>query len=130
MTAESYRRVSSVPAPLLEALLDKYEERIQVSKEDEELIHRQSAILFSKNSRGVADACEAVSLYCTLGNYWEKFGLDRFSILSLPYREYLMLKIMIGKEGESHKVAHHKPSPSRVAMGGSIRPSRAVVAGA
>ena len=132
MTAESYRRVGSVAAPLMEALLDKYEERIQVSKEDEELIHRQSAVLFSKSSRGVADACEAISLYCTLGNYWEKFGLNRFSILNLPYREYLMLKMMIGKEGEAHKVSSASRAPSsRIAMGhgGRTRPSRGITQG-
>jgi hypothetical protein len=128
MTEECYRRVGSVSAPLMEALLDRYEERIQVSKEDEELIHRQSAILFSKNSRGVADACEAVSLFCTLGNYWEKFGLDRFTILNLPYREYLMLKMMIGKEGDAHRATSHaKPSGSKIVMGhrGRPMPSRA-----
>jgi len=132
LTEESYQRVGSVPAPLMEAILDRYEERIQVSKEDEELIHRQSAILFSKNSRGVADACEAVSLYCTLGNYWEKFGLNRFTILNLPYREYLMLRMMIGKEGEAHKAhAVSKAPSSRVVMGGRgrPRPSRATAQG-
>jgi len=128
MTGESYARVSSVPAPLLEALLDQYESRIRISQEEEELIQRQCSILFSKNSRGVSDACEAVSLYCTLGNYWEKFGLDRFTILSLPYREYLMLKMMVGKEGEAHKAASaHKAHPnSKVMMGGRMRQSRAI----
>jgi hypothetical protein len=129
MTAESYERVGKVPAPLMEAILDRYEERIQVSKEDEELIHRQSAVLFSKHGRGVADACEAVSLYCTLGNYWEKFGLDRFSITNLPYREYLMLKMMIGKEGEAHRTTASRPvSQSKISMGrgGRTRPSQAV----
>jgi hypothetical protein len=128
ITKESYARVSSVPAPLLDALLDRYEERIKITHDDEEIINRQCSVLFSKNSRGVADSCEAVSLYCTLGNYWDKFGLDRFSILSLPYREYLMLKIMLGKEGESHKAAaaQRNHSPSKVAMGGGkVRASRA-----
>jgi hypothetical protein len=132
MTAECYQRVGKTPAPLMEAILDKYEERIQVTREDEELIHRQSAVLFSKNSRGVADACEAISLFCTLGNYWEKFGLDRFTILNLPYREYLMLKMMIGKEGEAHKAASTSRAPSsRIAMGhgGRTRPSRAIAQG-
>jgi hypothetical protein len=132
MTAKCYQQVGKVPAPLLEALLDKYEERIQVSREDEELIHRQSAVLFSKNSRGVADACEAISLFCTLGNYWEKFGLDRFTILNLPYREYLMLKLMIGKEGEAHRTVSSSRAPSsRIAMGhgGRTRPSRAIAQG-
>jgi hypothetical protein len=126
MTPESYRRVSTVSAPLMEALLSEYEGRVQIGKEEEDMIHRQSAVLFSKNSRGVSEACEAVSLFCTLGNFWDKFGFDRLSILEMPYREFLMLKIMIGKEGEAHRIAHSpKPSNSRVAMGGRIRPSRA-----
>lgn len=128
MTAASYSKASSIPAPLMEALIDQYEARVRISRDEEELIQRQCSILFSKNSRGVADACEAVSLYCTLGNYWEKFGLDRFTILNLPYREYLMLKMMVGKEGEAHKAATaHKAHPSsRVMMGGKMRQSRAI----
>ena len=128
MTAASYDRVSRVPAPLMEALLDQYESRIRISREEEDLIQRQCSILFAKNSRGVGDACEAVSLYCTLGNYWEKFGLNRFTILNLPYREYLMLKMMVGKEGEAHKAAAaHKAHPnSKVLMGGRMRQSRAI----
>lgn len=129
MTAACYQRVGRVSAPLMEAILDKYEDRIRISNEEEELINRQSSVLFSPNSRGVADSCEAVSLYCTLGNYWEKFGLSRFSILELPYREYLMLKMMIGKEGESHRRSNSaKAHPSsKVIMPGSnrARPSRA-----
>lgn len=128
MTQESYERVGKVSAPLLDSLLDHYEARVRISQDDEDLIHRQSSILFSKNSRGVSDACEAISLYCTLGNYWEKFGLDRFSIINLPYREYLMLKMMVGKEGEAHKAqtAHKAHPQSRVMMAGKMRQSRAV----
>jgi hypothetical protein len=133
MTPASYKKVGNIPAPLMEALLDQYEARIRISPEDEDIISRQSSILFGQNSRGVADACEAISLYCTLGNYWEKFGLSRFAITELPYREYLMLKMMIGKEGESHrqKSAAKTASKSRVVMGnsGRARPSRATMQG-
>jgi hypothetical protein len=126
MTQASYTRAGKVPAPLMDALLDRYEARIRITTEEEELIQRQCSILFSKNSRGIADACEAVSLYCTLGNYWEKFGLNRFTILNLPYREYLMLKMMVGKEGEAHKAAHKAHPSSKVMMGNRVRQSRAI----
>jgi len=129
MTPESYERVGKVSGPLLDALLDRFEGRMVVTNDEEIMMGRQSSVLFSKNSTGVADACEAVNLFCTLGNFWEKFGVDRFTLPDLPYREYLMLKMMMSKEGESMRrrsSGQGKPSNTRVSMGGRTRPSRGV----
>ena len=98
------------------------------------MITRQSINLFSKHSHGVKDACEAVGLFCTLGNYWEKFGINRDMLPKMPQKEYLMLKMMVGNEGEAMRrnnaSAHSKPSPNRVAgAGGRTRASRGVVVG-
>jgi hypothetical protein len=130
MTPECYRRVSRVPAPLMEAFLDEFESRSVITKEEEEKIVRQSLVLFGRNSRGVADACEAVSAFCTLGNFWEKFGVGKgVPIHEMPYREYLMLKIVIGKENEASRVNSAPKRPlSRIASaGGRVRASRGVV---
>lgn len=130
MTPECYERVGRVSAPLIEAFLDGFEERISISREEEEKIVKQSVILFSKNSRGVADACEAVSLFCTLGNLWEKFGIGKgVSLTDMPYKEYLSLKIIIGKENEAMRVVHSakKPLTKIAGAGGRPRASQGIV---
>ena len=128
MTPESYARVSSIPAPLLNAFVGGMEESVEITDDEEAMVNRQCAILFSKTGRGVADACEAVNLFCTLGNYWEKFGIDKNKLPLIPYREFLMLKLMISKEGEANRVqTKHKPSSTRIAgAGGRTRPSKGV----
>ena len=126
MTPESYGRVSSIPAPLMDAFLDGFEDTMAISDDEAKLIDRQSAILFSETSNGVADACEAVSLFCVLGNFWEKFGLNRDVLPKLPYREYLRLKVMMGKEGDRLKAqgrAKNQPGARVAGRGGRPRPS-------
>jgi len=131
MCPESYEKISLVPAPLMDAFLDEFESRCSVSSKDEQMISRQATVLFGKNSSGVADACEAVSLFCTYGNYSEKFGIDRESLIGLPYREYLMLKMMVNHENKAtaqQQTQSRSTSHTKIAgMGSSrIRPSRGV----
>jgi len=130
MTAECYERVKNVPAPLMEAFLDEFESSATVSRKEEEKITRQSIVLFGRNSRGVADACEAVSMFCTLGNFWEKFGIGkRVSITDMPFREYMMLKMMVGKENEAIKptTSPRKPLTKIAGAGGRPRASQGIV---
>ena len=132
MTSECYAMVSRISAPLMDAFLDGFEDRTIVTKEEEETINKQSLTLFSKHSRGVADACEAIRLFCTLGNFWEKFGLDRFDIPDLPYREYALLKMMTAKESEAmrrqSKAAKTVSNTKIIAgHGGKARPSQGIV---
>ena len=129
MTARCYRRVSSIPAPLLEAFLDEFERQTMVSVDEEEEISRQCSVLFNKNSSGVADACEAVGMFCTWGNFSEKFGLDKDALARLPYREYLLLKLMVSQESSAMKreSVASKPSATRVVgRGGRTRTSSAI----
>lgn len=131
MTPASYARVSNVPAPLLEAFVRKFEESVEVSDEEEEQISRQSAMLFSKSGHGVTDACEAVSKFCTLGNFSEKFGVNRELLPRMPYKEFLLLKIMIAKESDALRVQQGPrggggASSKVVGQGGRPRASRGV----
>jgi hypothetical protein len=128
MTPESYARVSSVPAPLLSAFLSGFEDSIQITEEEEQKISRQCAVLFSKTGHGVSDACEAVSKFCTLGNFSEKFGINREMLPRIPYREFLLLRIMIGKETDAMKVSQPKGGSTTqiVGAGGRVRPSKGV----
>jgi hypothetical protein len=127
ITSECYEHIGNVCGPLLDALLDKFYVTTTLTEEEEFIMDRQSANLFSENSRGVANACEAVSLFCTLGSFNEKFGINREMLPVLPFREYLMLKVMGRKEGEAarQRSSPRKTSTTRVmGPGGKTRPSR------
>jgi hypothetical protein len=130
ITDKSWQRVSNIPGPLMDAFIDGVEEQTNLTAKEAERIDKESISLFSPNGRGISDACEAVSLFCTLGNYWEKFGIDRDKLPRMPYKEFLMLKIMIGKESEAQRRAaapKHPISPTMIAMGGGrARPSRGI----
>lgn len=133
LTNDCFNRVKSVSAPIIAAFLVEYEKVNSIPEGEEKKVDKQAAILFSKNSNGVQNPCESLSLFCTLGNFWEKFGLNRFDLRSLPYREYMMLRMMLHKEGESNKQQMHSSRPRKPTMiagpGGRTRPSRGVVVG-
>jgi hypothetical protein len=129
MTPKCYARVSSVPAPLMDSFVRGFEESTEVTEEEEQQISRQCALLFSKSGQGVTDACEAVSKFCTIGNFSEKFGINREMLAKMPYREFLLLKIMVGKENDSMRVRQHHGSPGGskiVGPGGKAKASRGV----
>lgn len=130
LTDDCFTRVCRLPAPLVEALLSEYEMKMKITDEEERKIDRQAAILFAKNSKGVSNACEAVSLFCTYGSFWEKFGLNRFQLSQLPYSEYLRLKIMVSKDNQAQAAAIRtsgRPMSKVVGAGGRPRASRGVV---
>lgn len=129
MTKECFNRVMRLPAPLLSAFLDKYENEIRISEEEEREIQKQSIVLFSPNSGGIKDACEAVTLFCNLGNFWEKFGLNKWDMKNLTYREFMLLRLMIGHEMEKHKKQNTpaKKRPTKIAGRSGTRPSRGIV---
>lgn len=130
MTPTCYERVSLISAPLMEAFLSGFEESTEVTEDEERRIQRQCSILFSKNSRGVSDPCEAVSLFCSMENFWEKFGLNRDMLPKIPFRDYLLLKEMISRESEATKIntrTRPQGSTTKIATGGGrTRPSRGV----
>ena len=117
MTPKCYARVSNVPAPLVDAFVSQFEESVEISEEEEQKITRQSILLFSKSGHGVTDACEAVSKFCTLGNFSEKFGINREILPKMPYKEFLMLKIMIAKESDNLRTQQPKPSAGKQGRG-------------
>lgn len=120
LTPDSYEQVSRIPAPVMEAFIWEFEKSFMISDDEEGLINRQCAILFNKSSSGVADACEAVSLFCTYGNFSEKFGIDREQLPEIPFKEYQMLRMVMGREGDAIKREYKKKdhhANTRVAMG-------------
>jgi hypothetical protein len=127
LTEKTYERVGRLPAPLVEAFLDGFWKSSEISKEEEERISKQASSLFGKNSRGITDACEAVRLYCTYGSFAEKFNLNGRQVMDLPFREYLMLKMMISHENESlrkNQKMNNNSNTKIAGPGGKVRPSR------
>lgn len=127
ITSDSYERVGKVGAPLVEAFLDGFWERSMVTGDEEKTMGKQAAILFGKNSRGVSDACEGVRLYCTMSSQWDKFGIKEEELDNMPYRKYLMLRLMVGYESEAMRrdSAPKTPTGTRIAgKGGRTRPSQ------
>ena len=133
LTGEGWERIKRLPAPLVDALLDKYEPYVSVDSLEERVIDRQSTALFGEHSRGVMNACKAISLYCLLVGFWEKFGLNRFDLVKLPYVEYLRLRRMIGNDNEAtrRRMKARDSSPRAKVIGAGGRPSarRSVVIG-
>jgi len=122
MTRDCYERVGAIPAPVMESFIWGFEKTFMITEDEQNLINRQCSILFSKSSRGVADACEAVSLFCTYGNFSEKFGISRQNLPEIPFKEYQMLRMVMGKEGDAVKRErsskdHH--ANTKIATGGS-----------
>jgi len=129
ITEECHKKIMLMPGPIMEALVSKYQDSYMISVEEEKQIDRQCSILFSKNSRGVENAAEAITLFCVLGNFWEKFGINRFDLKKLPYKEYVMLRMVLSREIDNTKrsAKSNNHSGTRIAgPGGRTRPSRGV----
>lgn len=131
LTDECWNRVANVSAPLLDAFVQQFEVSNVITEEEEKTITKQSVLLFGKNSKGVSEACEAVSKFCTYTNFGEKFNLSIDEIKKLPYREYILLRMMISNETESFK-DRMKPissgrSTSKISTGHGLKPSKGKV---
>ena len=131
LTDSCWNRVSNVFAPLLDAFVQGFEGSNIVTSEEEKTIDKQCLVLFGKNSQGVSDACEAVSKFCTYGNFSEKFNLSISDIKNLSYREFLLLRMMISNENEKMRMSMQQPAKSKptskISMGHGARASRGTV---
>lgn len=133
LTDACYQRISNMSGALVDAIVGKYEDSIMIGTEEEAAIDRQAATLFGKHSRGVSDACEAVTLYCTLTSFWEKFGIGTgVSLDEMDYLDYQRLKVMSAKDAEASRhsaSASSKPVTRIAGAGGRVRNSRGVSVG-
>jgi hypothetical protein len=101
LSNECFERVGGLPGPLLMALAAKYETDIFPNEKEQQDIDKQCALLFSERSVGVAEPCETVALYCVASNFWDKFGLNRNDLRSMPYREFIRLRLMVHRENSA-----------------------------
>lgn len=130
LTDKCWKIVLGLPFPLIEAFAVKYQDTFIIDNEEETIIDRQCGTLFAKNTRGVENACDAVSLFCILGNMWEKFGLNRFDIRNLSYKEFRQLRLVMSKEIDKHRAERagevRRARTNIAGHGGRSRPSRGV----
>jgi len=84
-------------------LVDEYEKSISVSDDDEKLLGRQSAVLFGVDNGKVSNPHPGISMYCTLGSIWEKFGIDVSKLGDMTFDKFLLIKQIMGSEAEQQR---------------------------
>ena len=123
-----FEKIMTFSPSIINKIIDIYEEHYIISEEEEKIIDKQSAILFG-TSGSVAEACYPIKLFCELGSFWDKFGLNVFQLRKLDYKDFLYLKTLLSKENDAKakKVKSSKQSTNKVAgLGGGVRASRGV----
>lgn len=98
LTEECFDRVMSIHPNIMRYFLNEYENTMFMSEEDRGVIARQSTLLFHPKSKGVANPHSAISMYCNLSSFWEKFGLNYFEMQRLPHDIFIQLKTVLGNE--------------------------------
>ena len=101
LTKECFRRIMDLHPRLLNCFLDALMETVLISEEEDKVIEKQSAILFSPHGQGVENACDAVTKFCVYSNFADKFGLNCFDLRKLPQVDFLRLRILMTRESES-----------------------------
>lgn len=97
LSEDSFGKLLSLHPKILREIvknLDKY----SLSDEDSATIVRQSHLLFKKNGGPVSSPHKMISLYCSLTEMWQKFGLNYFDLKKMPVYERNALRKIISVE--------------------------------
>ena len=126
LTDDCFKRVMKVHPRIMGNLISCMEEHIFIQEKEKETILKQASLLFMPNSPGVTNAHEAISLYCSLSSFWDKFGLNYFDLQKLPENVLAQLKMVINAEGDvrtqQQKKSNHKRG--KVTFGKNRRPAQ------
>lgn len=98
LTDESYKRVMNVHPAILKYFVNEFENTMFISDEDKQTITKQCGLLFHPKSKGVSNPHNAVSMYCSLTGFWEKFGLNYYDMQRLPHDVFIQLKMVLSNE--------------------------------
>ena len=113
LTDESFKDVMNVHPLILKHFIQKYEDTFFLNDADKKKIELQCMVLFHPdNSKGIPNAHEAVSLYCNLAAFWEKFGLNYFELRKLPYDVFSQLRLVMSHENEMRNKTLNKSKSS------------------
>lgn len=93
-----YERVMDVHPNILRYFVGHVEKLFFLTDEDRESITKQSLRLFGGSGTGVHNPHEAISMFCDLSQFWEKFGLNYFDLQLLPQDVYIRMKTVISNE--------------------------------
>lgn len=100
LSEKTMKEISSLNPKILDYFLNKFDELIALSESETLKISEQCGLLFKSNSNGVKSPHEAISLYCELAGFWEKFGLNYYDISKLPIDVYNKLRLILREENE------------------------------
>lgn len=115
---ESLERLSRVHPRIWSVLFDSIDIFTGRLPESEEMsLERQCKTLFG-DGQSVRNPHEWVVVYSTLLSFWDKFGLNYYDVMGLPYELFGMLKKMSGLENSYREMALAKtkataPAPAR-----------------
>lgn len=113
LTDECFEKVLTIHPNILRILIEKFEQTLFLTEADKDVIIKQSRILF-KDGGGVEGPHEAISLYCDLTSFWDKFGLNYFDLQKLPYETYLKLKTVLQHETTFRNIEANKQPTAKL----------------
>lgn len=97
---KDWNKIKAYNGMIISYLINEYEKTISVSDDDEKILERQSASLFGTDNGKVMNPHPGISMYCTLGSIWEKFGIDVSKLGDMTFDRFLMIKQIMGNEAE------------------------------
>ncbi len=106
---ECYEKIMAIHPNILKYFIESFETSLFLSADDKDKMIRQSRSLF-KDGNAVSSPHEAISAYCDLTAFWDKFGLNYYDLKNLPYELYLRLKT-ISQHEMTFKNIENKPAP-------------------
>ena len=120
LTDECFNKVMNVHPNIMKYFLNEFENTMFMSEDDRITIMKQSSLLFHPKSKGVGNPHNAISTYCNLSSFWEKFGINYFEMQRLPHDVFIQLKTVLGneismksKEYDNMSRQNSKPSSKR-----------------
>ena len=121
LTEECFERVMKIHPSILEHFLGLYDVAYDVSDTESQKIIDQCHNLFRRGSKGVMDADDSISVYCSLTGFWEKMGLNYFDLQKLPDDLYNKLSLIMRKDNEIQaKELENMSKPSNSRGSGNI----------
>lgn len=99
----SFEKVMSLPGPVLSRIIGQFNKDM-LSDDEKNDIARQSVLLFG-SAGTVENPHPLVSLYVTLSDMWQKFGLNYFDLQRLPASVKDGLKEIMHLEGQARASA-------------------------
>ena len=100
---ESFEKVMSLPSSILSRIINTFNHDL-LSEDERNEIAKQSVLLFG-SAGSVENPHPLISLYVTLSDMWQKFGLNYFDLQKLPASVKEELKEIMHLESQARASA-------------------------